>query len=34
VLRIKGISDPSKIKFEDETGAVIERSWDTLTREE
>lgn len=34
VLRIKGISDPSKIKFEDETGAIIERSWDTLTREE
>ena len=34
VLRLKGIADPSKIKFEDETGAVIERSWDTLTREE
>ena len=34
VLRLKGITDPSKIKFEDETGAVIERSWDTLTREE
>lgn len=34
VLRLKGISDPSKIKFEDENGAVIERSWDTLTREE
>ena len=34
VLRLKGIADSSKIKFEDETGAVIERSWDTLTREE
>ena len=34
VLRLKGISDPTKIKFEDETGAVIERSWDSLTREE
>lgn len=34
VLRLKGISDPSKIKFEDESGAVIERSWDTLTRSE
>ena len=34
VLRLKGISDPSKIKFEDETGAVIERSWDSLTKEE
>lgn len=34
VLRLKGITDPSKIKFEDETGAVIERSWDTLTKSE
>lgn len=34
VLRLKGISDPSKIKFEDESGAVIERSWDTLSRDE
>ena len=34
VLRLKGISDPSKIKFEDESGAVIERSWDTLSRAE
>lgn len=34
VLRLKGISDPSKIKFEDETGAVIERDWNTLTRQE
>lgn len=34
VLRLKGISDPDKIKFEDESGAVIERSWDTLTRSE
>lgn len=34
VLRLKGISDPTKIKFEDESGAVIERSWDTLTRSE
>lgn len=34
VLRIKGISDPNKIKFEDETGAVIERSWDSLSKEE
>lgn len=34
VLRLKGIVDPSKIKFEDETGAVVERSWDTLTRSE
>ena len=34
VLRLKGISDPSKIKFEDESGAIIERSWDTLSREE
>ena len=34
VLRLKGIADPNKIKFEDETGAVIERSWDTLSRAE
>lgn len=34
VLRLKGITDPSKIKFEDETGAIIERSWDTLSRAE
>ena len=34
VLRLKGITDPSKIKFEDETGAIIERSWDSLTRAE
>jgi hypothetical protein len=34
VLKIRGISDPSKIKFEDPTGAVVERSWDELSREE
>lgn len=34
VLRIKGISDPNKIKFEDESGAVIERAWDTLSKNE
>lgn len=34
VLRLKGITDPEKIKFEDETGAIIERSWDSLTRAE
>lgn len=34
VLRLKGISDPGKIKFEDENGEVVERSWDSLTREE
>ena len=34
VLRLKGISDPSKIKFEDESGAIIERSWDSLSIEE
>lgn len=34
VLRLKGIADPEKIKFEDETGAIIERSWDSLTRAE
>ena len=34
VLRLKGITDPSKIKFQDENGAVIERSWDSLSRAE
>lgn len=34
VLRLKGIADPNKIKFEDETGAIIERSWDNLSRAE
>ena len=34
VLKLKGISDPSKIKFEDESGAIIERDWDSLSREE
>lgn len=34
VLRLKGISDPSKIKFEDDSGAIVERSWDSLSKEE
>lgn len=31
VLRLKGISDPSRIKFEDESGAIVERDWNSLT---
>ena len=34
VLRLKGISDPNKIKFEEQSGAIIERPWDTLSRDE
>lgn len=34
VLKLRGISNPDKIKFEDESGAVTERSWDSLTKEE
>lgn len=34
VLRLKGIADLEKIKFEDETGAIVERPWDALTKEE
>lgn len=34
ILRLRGISDPERIKFEDENGAVIERSWNTLSKEE
>ena len=30
VLNLKGISDPSKIKFEDESGAIIDRDWNDL----
>lgn len=34
ILKIRGIADPSKIKFEDESGAVVERDWNSLSREE
>lgn len=34
VLRMNGITDLNKIKFEDESGTIVERSWDSLTREE
>lgn len=34
VLKLRGINNPDKIKFEDESGAVTERSWDSLTKEE
>lgn len=34
VLKLRGISNPDKIKFEDESGAVTERSWNSLTKEE
>ena len=33
-LRTKGIEDISRIKFEDESGNIEERSWDSLSREE
>lgn len=34
VLRLKGIEDPNKIKFEDISGAIIERSWNDLSKDE
>lgn len=34
VLKLRGISNPNKIKFEDASGAITERSWDSLTKEE
>ena len=34
VLRLKGINDPSKIKFEDESGAIVERDWNDLSDNE
>lgn len=34
VLKLRGINNPDKIKFEDESGAITERSWDSLTKGE
>lgn len=34
ILKLKGINDPNKIKFEEFPGKVVEKSWDDLTREE
>ena len=34
LLNLQGISDINKIKFEDESGAVIEKSWDSLSNNE
>lgn len=34
LLSLQGISDINKIKFEDESGAVVEKSWDTLSNNE
>ena len=34
LLSLQGISDMNKIKFEDESGAVIEKTWDSLTNNE
>lgn len=33
-LKAKGISDPNNIKFEDEDGTIISRSWDDLSNDE
>lgn len=34
LLTLQGISDMNKIKFEDESGAVVEKSWDSLSNNE
>lgn len=34
LLNLQGISDMNKIKFEDESGAVVEKSWDSLSNNE
>lgn len=34
VLRLRGITNPNEIQFEDENGAVIKRSWDSLSKNE
>lgn len=34
LLNLQGIPDMNKIKFEDESGAVVEKSWDSLSNNE
>lgn len=34
VLKLRGINDPDKILFQDDSGAIVTRSWDSLSREE
>ena len=34
LLSLQGISDMNKIKFEDESGAVVEKTWESLTNSE
>jgi hypothetical protein len=34
LLLRQGINDINKIKFEDESGAVVEKAWDTLSNDE
>ena len=34
LLTLQGITDMNKIKFEDESGAVVEKAWDSLTNNE
>lgn len=34
LLRAKGIADPTKIKFTDDSDNIIERDWNTLSQEE
>jgi len=34
VLKLRGISNPEEIQFEDENGAVVKRSWDSLSKNE
>ena len=34
LLALQGVSDINKIKFEDESGAVVEKAWDSLSNSE
>ena len=34
LLSLQGISDMNKIKFEDESGAVVEKAWSSLSNNE
>ena len=33
LLALRGIKDVDKIKFEDESGAMVERPWSSLSKE-
>jgi hypothetical protein len=34
LLKLQGITDINKIKFEDESGAIVEKAWESLSNNE